>query len=101
MFVQALHTKDEELMKFSLKDKLHQPYRMKLVPGMNSIVENLKHTQGVIGTVLSGAGPSIVVFSNSSALDNIKDIVTNTWFDINVSTKIYTLPLEENGAVCI
>lgn len=99
MFIEALHTKDEGLFKLALKDRLHQPYRMKLVPGMNSITENLKHTKGVIGTVLSGAGPSIAVFSNSSALDNIKEIVTNTWHDINVSTKIYTLPLEESGAV--
>ena len=43
MFVQAVSTKDEELMKLALKDKLHQPYRMKLVPGLDSIIDNLKH----------------------------------------------------------
>ena len=30
MFIQAIHTKDSALMKLALKDKLHQPYRMKL-----------------------------------------------------------------------
>lgn len=101
MFIEALHTEDTALMRLALKDKLHQPYRMKLVPGMNSIMESLKHIDGVIGTVLSGAGPSIAVFSNSSALDNIREIVSNTWQDINVSTQIYTLPLEMTGATKI
>lgn len=99
MFVEALHTKDEALMKLALKDRLHQPYRMKLVPGMGAIVNALKHTEGVIGTVLSGAGPSIAVFSNASALDRIKETVTNTWHDINVTAKIYTLPIEQTGAI--
>ena len=61
MFIQAVHTRDEELLKLSLKDRLHQPYRTKLVPGMNQIMENLKHTEGVLGCVLAGAGPSIAV----------------------------------------
>ena len=59
MFVQAVLTKDEELMKLALTDKLHQPYRMKLVPGLNEIIDNLKHEEDVIGCVLSGAGPTI------------------------------------------
>jgi len=101
MFIEAVHACDTSLMKLALKDRLHQPYRTKLVPGMNSVMENLKHTEGIIGTVLCGAGPSIAVFSNSSALDNIREIVTNTWNEINVSTKIQTLPLEETGAVKI
>ena len=54
MFVQAVHTKDRELMKLSLKDKLHQPYRMKLVPGLSQIMNELKHVDGVLGCVLAG-----------------------------------------------
>ena len=34
MLIQAINTKDAKLMKVALKDKLHQPYREKLVPGM-------------------------------------------------------------------
>ena len=63
MFVHAVHTKDAELMKLALHDKLHQPYRMKLVPGLDKIMENLKHEENVLGCVLSGAGPSIIVIS--------------------------------------
>ena len=43
MFIEAVHTKDEELLKLSLRDRLHQPYRTKLVPGLTQIMDDLKH----------------------------------------------------------
>src|SRR5574344_1717066 len=53
MFMHAIQTKDEELMKLELQDKLHEAYRTKLVPGLNQIIKNLKHEENVIGCVLS------------------------------------------------
>ena len=101
MFIQAVHTKDEELLKLSLKDKLHQPYRTKLVPGLSQIMENLKHTEGVLGCVLAGAGPSVAVIQNGTNTDNIKEIVSSTWNDMNVNAQIYTLPVEGEGTKII
>ena len=98
MFVQAVNTKDPELMKAALKDKLHQPYRMKLVPGLDKIIENLKHEENVLGCVLSGAGPSIIVISQKNDLEKIKSIIKNTWEDMNVKVNIMTLPVENQGA---
>lgn len=97
-FIHAIHTKDEELMKVAMTDKLHQPYRMKLVPGLNTIMDNLKHTEGVMGCVLAGAGPSIAVISNEKKLDEIKEIVKTTWNNINVNSKIHTYSIEDTGA---
>lgn len=101
MFVEAVHTHDENLLKKALRDKLHQPYRTKLVPGLNQIMENLKHTEGVLGCVLAGAGPSIAVIQNGSKNDTIKEIVTNTWNNINVNAQIYTLSVLNEGAKVI
>ena len=98
MFVQAIHTKDAELMKLALQDKLHQPYRMKLVPGLDKISENLRHEENVLGCVLSGAGPSIIIISHKNGLDRIKSIVKETWEDMNVKVEIMTLPVENEGA---
>ena len=100
MFVQAVHTKDEELMKFAMNDRLHQPYRMKLVPGLNNIMQELKHTDKVLGCVLAGAGPSIAVISSGNT-DEIKEIVHTSWDNINVNAKIHTYNIEENGAKII
>ena len=101
MFIEALHTKDEELLKLALKDKLHQPYREKLVPGLSEIINNLKHTNGVIGTVLCGAGPSILVIYNGIGVSEIKEIVSNTWNYYNVKVNFLNLPIEKEGAVIL
>ncbi len=101
MFVEALNTKDEELLKLALKDKLHQPYREKLVPGMSDIMNNLKHTNGVIGTVLCGAGPSILIIYNGIGVSEIKEIVSNSWNYFNVKTNFLNLPIEKEGAVIL
>jgi len=98
MFVEAIHTKDAELMKLALQDKLHQPYRTKLVPGLQDIMDNLKHEENVIGCVLSGAGPAMLIISQRNNLDRIKSIVSDTWADFNVKTDIRTLKVEEKGA---
>lgn len=97
-FVQAVTKKDEELMKLALQDKLHQPYRMKLVPGLEQIIYNLKHEEDVLGCVLSGAGPTILIISKKNGLDKIKSIVKETWNDLNVKVDIMTLPVENQGA---
>lgn len=97
-FVHAIHTEDEELMKVAMTDRLHQPYRMKLVPGLNSIMDNLKHTEGVMGCVLAGAGPSIAVISNGRHVDEVKEIVQTTWNNININSKIHTYSVENSGA---
>lgn len=98
MFVQAVSTADEELMKLALTDKLHQPYRMKLVPGLSEIIENLKHEEDVLGCVLSGAGPTVLVITKGNSQDKIKDIVKNTWLDLNVKSDIQVLKIEYNGS---
>ena len=44
----------------ALEDRLHQPYRMPLVPGLEEIVK--LRAPGLLGCALSGAGPSALVF---------------------------------------
>ena len=87
-------------MKLAINDKLYQPYRMKLVPGLNSIMQDLKHTDKVLGCVLAGAGPSVAVISSGNT-DEIKEIVQTGWNNINVNSKIHTYNIEENGAKII
>lgn len=101
MLIQAINTKDAELMKMALQDRLHQPYRMKLVPGLDKIMENLKHEENVLGCVLSGAGPAIIVISQKNNLEKIKSIINDTWEEMNVKVNIMTLPVETQGAQII
>ena len=101
MLVQAVNTHDEKLMKAALNDRLHQQYREKLIPGLREIKEALKHEENVMGVVISGAGPSVLVISYGNNLNKIRETVSNVWSDLNVKSKILTLQVEEEGAVVI
>ena len=98
MLIEAVNTKDPKLMKTALQDRLHQPYREKLVPGMSEIIEAFKHEDGVMGCVLSGAGPSMLVISHKYDLDKIKSKVKEIWEGQSIKTDIRTLKVEPNGA---
>ncbi len=101
LFVDAVYNKDEELMKLAMTDRIHQPYRMKLVPGMDAIMDNLKHKENVLGCVLAGAGPSVAVITSDSDTDEIKEIVKQSWNNINVNSVIHTYTVENYGAKII
>ena len=98
MFVEAVHTKDAELMRLALKDRLHQPYRMKLIQGLDEIMDSFKHNEDVLGCVISGAGSSILVISNKNNLENIQNEVRDIWTSLNIKCDIKTLSVEQNGA---
>ena len=89
-------------MKLALHDRLHQPYRMKLMQGLDKIIENLRHIENVLGCVISGAGSSILVISQKGGdLDKIKNIVKDTWAEQNIKCDIKTMNVEQNGAQII
>ena len=101
MLIEAVNTKNEKLMKIALKDKLHQPYREKLVPGMKEIMETFKHEDGILGCVLSGAGPTMLIISHKYDLDKIKSTVKDIWESQSIKTDIRTLKVEPCGATVI
>ena len=101
MLLHAIDTKDEKLMKIALHDKLHQPYREKLVPGMKEIMNAFKHEDGVIGVVLSGAGPTLLVISHKYDVDKIKSIVKEIWETQSIKAEVKTLKVEEQGAMIL
>ena len=60
LLVAALVNGVTECFPAALQDRLHQPYRCCLVPGLSEILE--LRAEGLLGCVLSGAGPSVLVF---------------------------------------
>ncbi|EOO02608.1 putative homoserine kinase protein [Phaeoacremonium minimum UCRPA7] len=64
-----------DLIYLAMQDKLHQPYRQTLIPGLTEIVESMTpSTQpGLLGVCLSGAGPTILALATT----NFEEIATN------------------------
>jgi homoserine kinase len=60
LLVAALATGASGAFPAALADRLHQPHRLALVPGLEEITR--LRAPGLLGCALSGAGPSILVF---------------------------------------
>ena len=60
LLIAALATGSVHAFPTALEDRLHQPYRLKLVPGLDEILQ--LRAPGLLGSALSGAGPSVLVF---------------------------------------
>jgi len=54
-----------DLLSAALEDRIHQPYRAALCPLLPCLQE-LKGKDGILGAVLSGAGPSVLIFLHPS-----------------------------------
>ncbi|KAF9948510.1 hypothetical protein BGZ72_009593 [Mortierella alpina] len=57
-----------DLIHKAMSDKVHQPYRKHLIPGMSEMLEKItpKTYPGVVGICLSGAGPTILVLATEN-----------------------------------
>jgi homoserine kinase len=62
LLVAALGSGDTDLLRDALDDRLHEPYRAPLVPLLGSVRERVAGERAVLGTTLSGAGPSVLVW---------------------------------------
>lgn len=68
MLLLAAFTEERpDLLQSALEDRIHQPYRAALCPLLPCLKE-LRGTDGILGTVLSGAGPSVLIFLHPRAV---------------------------------
>lgn len=66
--VQALQAGDSVLLRQALTDKLHQPYRRKLIAGYDDVEAAALQT-GAVAVALSGAGPSLIAFGGDHSTE--------------------------------
>jgi homoserine kinase len=72
LLIVALATGVTSAFPTALEDRIHQPYRFPLVPGLEEI--SRLRAPGLLGCALSGAGPSILVF-HERGYENVCDLV--------------------------
>jgi len=78
-----------------MDDKIHQPYRFKLVKEYNTLKEELKKFNKKL--VLSGAGPSLITltFSYKKALEILKNLENN--LKNKIDGKLMVLKVNNEG----
>ena len=65
LMLAALFQGNRELLASALNDRIHEPYRSPLCPLLPAMREFPKE-KGILGAVLSGAGPSVLMFLDAN-----------------------------------
>lgn len=83
----------------AMQDKIHQPYRRALIPGLTEILGSLTPAShpGLLGICLSGAGPTILALA-TDRFDTIAHAIIEKFKDADISCKWSLLELVEEGA---
>lgn len=63
LLLNALGSGDTELLRIAMDDRIHQPYRIPLIPGYD-IARGLAYQCGAAGVCVSGAGPTLLCVSD-------------------------------------
>ena len=97
LFTAAIAQQRYDLLWEAMRDRLHQPYRESLVPGLAEALA-LPRLPGLLGIALSGAGPSIVGLVD----DNEEEIgarIANCFQARNIESTIRILDVDNEGSV--
>ena len=96
LVIQALQTADYAKLAIAMQDKLHQPYRIPLIPGMAEAFAIAKMA-GAQAVALSGAGPSLIAFAEGGH-DQIVEDVTAVFAQNNLQSRAWILDIDPLGS---
>jgi len=99
LFTAAIAQGRYDLLWEAMKDRLHQPYRESLVPGLSEALALPKMT-GLLGIALSGAGPSILGLVEDQA-DEIGKRIQDCFKKHKIRAAVRILEVENNGCVSL
>ncbi|WP_352418977.1 homoserine kinase [Proteiniborus sp.] len=97
LLLSALSNGRFELLKVALDDKLHQPYRKKLIPRFDEIL-NKCYELGCLGAYLSGAGPTLMTIIKDDDIDFTTKI-KGYLISINCNWDVKELNLDLSGVI--
>jgi len=96
LVVDALRTGDLSLLTHAMQDRLHQPYRLPLIPGAEAGLE-AAHDLG-IPAALSGAGPSLIAFVREGQAEEVVPAMRQGFEQVGVGTRVLHLSTSQVGA---
>ncbi len=95
VLLRAIEQGDEELIAASLQDRLHQPYRRRLIPEYEK-VEALAHQNGCHAVCISGAGPTILCITRDPSFAGRMERAV---LPLEHHWQVRDLPVDYHGAV--
>ncbi|MCS6805107.1 MAG: homoserine kinase [Acidobacteriota bacterium] len=95
----TLGTAEPTLIAEAMQDRLHQPYRQALIPGLEESLQ-LRGVPGLLGVSLSGAGPSLLALAEQN-FGAIGELLQSNFRRHGIESEVLILDIEERGACFI
>lgn len=86
-----------EWLPYGLKDRIHQPYRLSLIPGADA-VEAAAKDSGALGVVISGAGPTLLAFCPPERAHGVASAMAEAWEEMGLGCRTHTFETLASGA---
>jgi homoserine kinase len=93
----ALATGEYHLLRVAMQDRLHQPYRSHLIPGLEDVIEAAL-ANGAYGACLSGSGPTVLAFAPEEKAGEIASAMRTAFEAHHVAAKSWALDVDLAGA---
>ena len=96
LVIRALEQADYQKLSAAMHDRLHQPYRMPLVPGMEAAFSAAK-AAGAAAVAISGAGPGTIAFAPHGH-DEIGQAMIDAYNGAGLNARMWVLQVETTGS---
>ena len=96
MIMAALASDQLENLALAMRDRLHQPYRIPLLPGMDEIFQAALDA-GSPGVALSGAGSGIFAFAYAHNAEAIGEAMKAATARFGINAYNLYLPIDNHG----
>lgn len=97
LLVRALERGDYDRLALAVEDRLHQPYRLPLIPGMSNAFDAGREA-GAAAVALSGAGPSVIAFSPDGH-QRIVEAMSHAFEVQGVGVRSWVLAVRSQGSL--
>lgn len=86
-----------DLLAEAMKDRIHQPYRAPLIPGLEQALA--LRADGLMATALSGAGPTVLALARPAAAETVGAAIARVFEDHGVRSSVKVADIDTTGRV--
>jgi len=98
LLVAALATGDFTHFGISMDDKLHQPYRAELIPGIHDVFDSARSVGNNVAVAISGAGSALAAFCHDSDSQAVGESMKEAFLRHKVNSYVLILDIDKEGA---
>ncbi|MEO1401818.1 MAG: homoserine kinase [Cyanobacteria bacterium J06635_1] len=85
-------------LRAALADRIHQPYRKKLIAGYDTVYQAALEA-GAWGLVISGAGPTLLALASPERAEAVQQAMKTVWLGYGFVVDVKRLSIDPQGAV--